>query len=254
MTIEYRREGQIAIYTLDNPSRMNALDSADLNALFELLTLFNKDPDLRVGIIIGKGEKAFCSGFDINIFSSGKTPAQPSSPQSNPMLGLEITKPLIAAVNGAAVGGGLELALFCDLRIASDTAVFGFPEVKLGLIPTWGGTQRLPRQISWCQAAEMLLTGENIDAQTALRFGLINRVVPQEQVFSSALAMAETIGRAAPLAVQAAKEAMLKGQQVTHEEGLQIEDALAAYLKTTSDFREGVDAFLTKRPPHFTGN
>ena len=124
----------------------------------------------------------------------------------------------------------------------------------MGLIPGWSGTQLLSRQVTWCQAAELLFTGENIDAQTALRFGLINRIVPQEQVLQFAIFLAESICRSAPLAVQAAKEAMLKGGQVSFEEGLQIEDALNIYLKTTGDFKEGIESFQAKRQPRFKGN
>ena len=254
MTIEFCREGKLAFITINNPSNMNALDTAALNELQEDLIAFQNDPNLWVGIITGTGEKAFCSGFDLNEFSEKSPSAIQSTQTSNPMRGLEITKPLIAAINGAALGGGLELMLTCDLRIASDKAVFGFPEVKLGLIPAWGGTQRLPRQITWCQAAELLFTGENIDAQTALRLGLINRVVPSEKVMEDAINLAETVCRAAPLAVRAAKEAMQKGLQVSFEDGLQIEDALSAYLKTSADFGEGIEAFRAKRQPRFKGN
>ncbi len=254
MTIEFRREGKVGIYTINNPSTMNALDNCTLNDIQEHLIDFNKDPDLWVGIITGKGEKAFCSGFDIGEFSKTRCSADQPTGIANPMRELEISKPLIAAVNGAALGGGLELMLICDLSIASDKAVFGFPEVKIGLIPGWSGTQLLSRQVTLCQAAELLFTGENIDTQTALRFGLINRIVPQEQVLQSAIFLAESICRSAPLAVQAAKEALLKGRQVSFKEGLQIEDALNIYLKTTGDFKEGIESFQAKRQPRFKGN
>jgi enoyl-CoA hydratase/carnithine racemase len=254
MTVNFRREGKIAVYTINNPSRMNALDVSALSELQEHLVAFNNDPDLWAGILTGSGEKAFCSGFDINAFTERSHSRQQPDEQIDPIRGLEITKPLIAAINGAVLGGGLELALICDLRVASDKAVFGFPEVKLGLIPAWGGTQRLSHQISSCQAAELLFTGSNIDASTALRIGLINRVIPQDQVMACAMALAETICRAAPLAVRAAKEAMLKSWQVSPEEGLQIEDALICYLKTTADFREGTEAFREKREPEFRGS
>jgi enoyl-CoA hydratase/carnithine racemase len=253
MTLDFRRVDKVSIYTINNPSKMNALDTSSLSKLQEYLIAFNDDPDLWVGIITGSGEKAFCSGFDISEFSDSCPSDKHPHPETNSLRGLEITKPLIAAVNGAAIGGGLELMLLCDLRIASEKAVFGFPEVRLGLIPTWGGTQRLPRQVTWCQAAELLLTGNKIDAQTALSIGLINRRVPQDQVLQSAMILAETICHSAPLAVRAVKEAMLKGLQVLPEEGLQIEDALSVYLKTTVDYREGIQAFRENRQPRFVG-
>jgi enoyl-CoA hydratase/carnithine racemase len=205
MTINFRQEGKIAVYTIDNPSRINSLDISALNKLREHLEAFDSNPDLWAGIITGSGEKAFCCGFDINAFTERSQSRQKQGEATDPIHGLEITKPLIAAINGAALGGGLELALACDLRISSDKAVFGFPEVKLGLIPAWRGTQRLSHQISSCYAAELLFTGSNIDTFTALRIGLINRVVPQDQVLTCAIALTETICRAAPLAIRAAK-------------------------------------------------
>jgi enoyl-CoA hydratase/carnithine racemase len=253
MAVHFRQEGKIAIFTIDNPSRMNSLDISALGELRKHLEAFNDNPDLWAGIITGSGENAFCSGFDINAFSSKNQSVQPQNEQAAPLRGMEISKPLIAAVNGAALGGGLELALICDLRIASEKAIFGFPEVKLGLIPSWGGTQLLSHQISSCQAAELLFTGSNIDAPTALRMGLINRVVPQDQVMGCAADLAETICRAAPLAVRAAKEALIKGRQVSPEEGLQIEAALSCYLRTTEDFHEGIAAYRQKRKPRFEG-
>jgi enoyl-CoA hydratase/carnithine racemase len=254
MAIELRRENKTAVITIDNPLHMNALGAAALNELFKNLMDFENDPDLWVAIITGKGDKAFCSGFEINELLTGSQSAEPHDRQRNPVRELEISKPLIAAVNGPAIGGGLELMLFCDLRVASENAIFGFPEVKLGLIPAWGGTLRLPRQVSFCQAAGLLLTGENIDAQTALTIGLINLVVPPDQVLPSALKLAETINRAAPLAVRAAKEALVKGLQLPQDEGLQIQDGLSLYLKTTADFQEGLRAFREGRQPCFKGN
>jgi enoyl-CoA hydratase/carnithine racemase len=169
------------------------------------------------------------------------------------MRGLEIWKPLIAAINGVALGGGLELALACDLRIASEKARFGTPEITLGLIPGWGGTQRLPRMIPSCKAAELLLMGKPIDAQEAYRIGLVNIVVPPESVMPTARKWAETICQAGPLAVRAAKEAMMRGSSLTLEDGLRLENALEAYVMNTEDFTEGITAFGEKRKPDFKG-
>jgi enoyl-CoA hydratase/carnithine racemase len=158
-------------------------------------------------------------------------------------------KPLIAAVNGLALGGGLEIVLACDIRIASEKARFGTPEVTLGLIPGWGGTQRLPRMLPWCKAAELLLMGRPIDAQEACRIGLVNKVVPPEQVMPTAKEWAEVICQAGPLAVRAAKEAMIKGSGMPFEDGLQLESSLFNRIMDTEDYAEGIAAFNEKRRP-----
>ena len=160
-------------------------------------------------------------------------------------------KPIIAAINGLALGGGLEIALACDIRIASEKARLGCPEVTLGLIPGWGGTQRLPRMVPWCKAAEILLMGKIIDAQEAYRIGLVNDVVPLEQLMPKAREYAETISKAAPLAVWAAKEAMVRGTSLTLEDGLRLENSLNAYLMGTEDYNEGTTAFVDKRKPDY---
>jgi enoyl-CoA hydratase/carnithine racemase len=159
---------------------------------------------------------------------------------------------MIAAINGAALGGGLEIALACDLRIASEKAIFGTPEVTLGLIPGWGGTQRLPRVIALAKAAELLLTGKPISAQEAYRIGLVNKVVPLSELMPTAKQMAETLCRRAPLAVRAAKQAMIQGMDVL-EDGLKLERTLNDFLVTTDDFDEGCKAFVEKRPAVFKG-
>ena len=155
------------------------------------------------------------------------------------MRGLELWKPMIAAVNGACLGGGLELALACDLRIASENATFGLPEVTLGLIPGWGGTQRLPRIVSPANAAELLLTGRPIVALDARRIGLVNKVVPPEELMSTAMQLAEILCRPAPLAVRAAKQAMIQGTSLSLDDGLKLEKTLTDFLVTTEDFNEG---------------
>jgi enoyl-CoA hydratase/carnithine racemase len=165
------------------------------------------------------------------------------------MRGLDLWKPLIAAINGMALGGGLEIALACDIRIAAENARLGAPEVTLGIIPGWGATQKLPRVIPWAKAAEILLMGRPIDAQEAYRIGLVNKVVPLEKLMPTAKEWAETICQAAPLAVRAAKEAMIRGYSMTLEEGLRLENALIAYTFGTEDFIEGTRAFVEKRKP-----
>jgi enoyl-CoA hydratase/carnithine racemase len=253
MVIDYAKEGRIAIFTINRPEAMNAMNMEGARELSETMADFRDDPELWVGIITGAGEKAFCGGADIKDTLSfmkehrGEEGAFPPTI----MRGLELWKPLIAAINGLAVGGGLEIAMACDIRIASETARLGTPEVNLGLIPGWGGTQRLPRMVPWCKAAEILLTGRVIDAQEAYRIGLVNKVVPQAEVMPTAKEWAEVICQAAPLAVRAAKEAMVKGYSMSLEDGLRLEDSLVAYIMGTEDFTEGTKAFVEKRKPDY---
>ncbi|MGD9118910.1 MAG: enoyl-CoA hydratase-related protein [Dehalococcoidia bacterium] len=253
MAVDYKKEGRIAIFTINRPEAMNALNMATMAELRETLTKFRDDDEVWVGIVTGAGEKAFCGGADIKdtlpfMKEHGRDPwAMPASI----MRGLELWKPLVAAINGMALGGGLELALACDIRIAAEGARLGTPEVTLGLIPGWGGTQRLPRAIPQCQAAELLLTGKLIDAQEAYNMGLVNQVVPQAEVLSTAKEWAQAICKAAPLAVRAAKEAMLRGCDMTLEDGLRLENALVASVMATEDFTEGTTAFVEKRKPNY---
>ena len=254
MGVDYSREGRTAIFVLNRPQVMNSLDIGALKELQDALADFSDDSDLRCGIITGAGEEAFCSGFDIlSVLPTHLKNYRTETFPPTIMRGLEITKPLLAAINGVALGGGLELALSCDIRIASAKATFGLPEVTLGLIPAWGGTQKLIRQIAWCHASELLLTGKSIDAKEALRIGLVNRVVSPAKLLTIAMEWAEIICNAAPLAVQAAKEAMIKGAKLPLEEALDLEDALETYLKSTEDFQEGIKAFEEKRKPSFQG-
>jgi E-phenylitaconyl-CoA hydratase len=248
--LDYTTEGQIGFFNVDNPQTRNALDLLTLNQFKNALEHFNSNSQIRVGIVSGNGDQAFCSGIDIKDTLSAD--ANLSLPPTL-MRGLETNKPLIAAVNGAALGGGFELALACDIRIAVEQATFGFPEVKLGLIPAWGGTQRSVRQLTWAQSAALLLTGRTITAREAWQIGLINQLTTPSELRATARQWADSICQAAPLAVQAAKEAMQKGSQLSFDEGLQLEDALVAYLKTTADFKEGLKAFREHRQPDFKG-
>jgi len=255
MAIDYKKEDKIAIFTINRPGALNALNIEALRELHEAMLDFKDDPDLWVGIITGAGEKAFCAGADVKevlpLIKKHKDTLGAIPP--NPMRGLELWKPLIAAINGIALGGGLEIALACDIRLASETARLGTPEVTLGLIPGWGGTQRLSRMIPWCKAAELILMGTSIDAQEAYRIGLINQIVPLNKLMSTAKQWATTICRNGPIAVRAAKEAMLRGSNMTLEEGLRLEYSLEAHVMSTEDFQEGTTALVEKRKTNFKG-
>jgi enoyl-CoA hydratase/carnithine racemase len=252
MAIDYTKEGRIAIFTINQPP-VNTINLETWRQLHQTMVDFRDNPELWVGIITGTGEKYFCGGADLKdtvpfIKEHGISPQE--SP-ATPMRGLDLWKPLIAAINGTALGGGLEIVLACDIRIASETARLGTPEVILGLIPGWGGTQRLPRMIPWCKAAQLLLTGKSIDAQEAYRIGLVNEIVSPEQVIPKAKEWADIICQAAPLAVRAAKEAMIKGSSLPLEDGLQLENSLIIHTLGTEDFCEGNKAFTEKRKPIF---
>jgi enoyl-CoA hydratase/carnithine racemase len=255
MAIDYRKEGKIAFFTINRPEALNAIDVKSLEELTQALIDFKGDESLLAGIITGTGERAFSVGADIRSvlpqFKENMGKPRPGQPTF--FRGLDLWKPMIAAVNGYALGGGLELALACDIRIAAENAMFGMPEVMLGIIPGWGGTQRLPRLIPPAKAAEMLFTGKPIDAREAYRIGLVNKVVPPDQLMAAAREMAESICRPAPLAVRAAKQAMLLGADRSLEDAMELEKTLIDYLVTTKDFEEGSQAFLSKRKPDFKG-
>lgn len=256
MELEYVKEGRISIFTLNRPEAMNALSPNLFQQLHNALEDFKRDPDLLVGIITGSGEKAFCAGADIKTWLPfvRETKSKPWLFPSTIMRGgMEIWKPLIAAINGVAMGGGLELALACDLRIASETARLGTPEVRLGLMPRLGATVRLPQIIPWAKATEMMFMGRAIDAEEAYRIGLVNKVVPAEQVVPRAKEWAEDLCKVAPLAVRAIKESMIRGKHLSVEEALWLENRLALPLYETEDYEEGRAAFKEKRTPNFKG-
>jgi E-phenylitaconyl-CoA hydratase len=255
MVIDYNKEGKIAIFTLNRPEALNAIDPESADELSKAFNDFKNDDDLLVGIITGAGNKAFSIGADVETMLPRlkKYSRQQNSGPLNLVDVLNSWKPMIAAINGAALGGGLEIALACDLRIASENAIFGMPEVTLGLIPGWGGTQRLPRIMPLAKAAELLLTGKPISAQEAYRIGLINKVVPFSELMTTAKQIAETLCRRAPLAVRAAKQAMIQGIDVSLEDGLKLERKLNDFLVNTEDFDEGCKAFTEKRQPVFKG-
>jgi enoyl-CoA hydratase/carnithine racemase len=253
-TIIYEKKGHIAYFTINRPESMNAFNFATIQAFSEATIKFRDDDEAWVAIITGAGDKAFSAGFDLKELIPGQDKLP--SPGGGPPLiqrGLYIWKPFIAAINGVAMGGGLELALACDLRIAADTATLSVPEVKWNLIPGWGGTQRLPRMIPMAKAAEMLLTGDRIDANEAYRLGIVNKVVPPAELMAAAEALANKIAKNGPLAVRAAKEAMIRGTSMTLDEGMQLELDLVESLLDTEDAKEGPKAFAEKRKPEFKG-
>jgi enoyl-CoA hydratase/carnithine racemase len=250
--VEYKKEGRIGIFTINRPEMRNAINEQVHQDLHDTFVAFQDDPEVWVGIITGAGEKAFCAGADINELRGADMLNVEKQPDT-PYRGLNIWKPLIAAINGHAIGGGFELTLACDIRIASENARMGCPEVTVGLIPGQGGTSRLPRMIPMCKAAEMILMGRLIDAQEAYRIGLVNKVVSQEQLMPTAMEWAEQLCQVAPLAVRAAKESMLNTMSATLEEGLKMEKWLLRYLEKTDDYIEGTDAILEKRKPNFKG-
>jgi enoyl-CoA hydratase/carnithine racemase len=262
VAILFEKKERIAIITINRPEAMNSLDGETLDQLNKAWIDFRDDPDLWVAIVTGAGDKAFCAGADLKKlgkFYSSMTPIQRRErSEKEPGVGgitrnLEIWKPIIAAVNGHCLAGGLELALACDIRIASENATFGLTEVSWGIIPGAGGTQRLPRLISPARSLEMILCAERIDAQEALKIGLISRVVPLKDVMPEAIKTAERICQNAPLAVRAAKEAICRGLDLPLSEGLRLEQFLAEPVRQSKDAKEGPRAFSEKRTPVFNG-
>ena len=189
MSIEYQKEGKVAIFTINRPQVLNALDLQTLNELSDKIADFGNDPKLQVGIITGAGERSFCTGMDLK--STIGVPVDSLFGEGTFIRGLEVSKPMLAAVNGYAFGGGLEIALACDIRIASENALFGLTEVTIGLIPGWGGTQRLPRLLP--MGMEMVLMGKRINAGDALRINLVNKVVPLSSLMTTAKEWANQI-------------------------------------------------------------
>jgi enoyl-CoA hydratase/carnithine racemase len=251
MSIDYKKADRIATITIDRLEAHNAIDVQTWKELNEAMVDFRDDSELWVGIITGVGEKAFCAGADVSETLPYMKENHHLYWPAAPRYGLDLYKPLIAAVNGVALGGGMEIALACDIRIAAENARFGTPEVTLGLIPGWGGTQKIPRVIPWAKAAELIFMGKQLDAQEAYRIGLINKVVPRDQLMAEAMEWAKALCNVGPLATRAAKEAMLRGYSLPLEEGLQLEGSFFDYLLNTEDYEEGSSAFLEKRKPDF---
>lgn len=252
MLVLYEKNDHVATITLNRPKAFNAISPELYEELGDAMIKFRDDPDAWVAIITGSGARAFSAGADIKDMLP-KLADKSFSLSPGIMRGLNIWKPIIAAVNGLALGGGLELALACDIRIAAENARFGTPEVSLGLIPGWGGTQRLPRMVPWCKAAELVLMGAPIDAEEAYRIGLINKVVDREELMSTAQEWAAKICENGPVAVRAAKEAMARGMNMSLDDGLRLEESIFTGLTTTEDFKEGLSAFAEKRKAQYKG-
>ena len=255
-TLIYEKEEHIGLLTISRPEKMNAISAGLTAELAQLLDEIEEDDELRVLIVTGEGEKAFVAGADIEelVDRDAKTGRQVTRDRQALFTRFEsLPIPVIAAVNGYALGGGLELALACNIRICSENAQFGAPEVKLGIIPGDGGTQRLPHLVGLGRAMEMILTGNFIDAGEAYRIGLVNKVVPYEELMDAATELARTIASRPPLAVRYAKEAVNRSQEGDSKAGFTLESYLHALLCTTHDKREGVAAFLEKRKGSFKG-
>jgi enoyl-CoA hydratase len=245
----------IAIITINRPDKLNALNEQTINELKEVFTELGADENIRAIILTGAGEKAFVAGADISELNGldvikGKEFAEKGQLVFN--LIENLGKPVIAAINGFALGGGCELALACHFRVASVNAKFGQPEVNLGAIPGFGGTQRLTRLINSGRALEMILTADIIDASEALRIGLVNHVYPQNELITKALEIAGRISSKAPIAVKYAIKAVKKAYEVSLQDGQKYEAGLFALCCGSNDFKEGTTAFLEKRKPDFS--
>lgn len=242
-TLAYEKKGRVACVTLNRPDDGNAVDAQMSVELADLCQKVNQDDDINVVIIRGAGE----------VFSAGGDPAQweAAAEASAAVAGIE--RVVIAAVNGDAFGPGLELALACDIRVASENARFCLPHTAHGAIPSGGGTQRLPRLVGKGKAMEMLLTAEAVDAQEALRCGLVNKVVSAERLFQEADEIADRVAPQGRVALMFAKEAVTKGADLTLEQGLRLEADLYFLIHTTEDRTEGIRSFLEKRSPQFKG-
>ena len=257
--ILYEKDGRLALITINRPDSLNAIDPQTSYELHSAFSNFRDDPDLWVAILTGSGERAFSTGNDLVAMAqmmAGKGPdlgERGRAPFGGITRNFECWKPIIAAINGYCLAGGLEIAICCDIRVAAEHAEFGVPEVTRAIITGAGGTQRLPRMLPKSIALELLITGARFDAQWALRYGLVNYVVPADQVLPKARELAELICQNGPLAVRAAKESALRGLELSLEEGLKQENEFSRTVIATEDAREGPLAFAQKRKPEYKG-
>lgn len=254
--ISIEERGAVAIVRLNRPEKMNALTREMLEALREVFESIGRERRVRALILTGEGERAFCAGTDIGELAGMDEAGALAASRRGQEVCERIERcgvPVIAAVNGLAAGGGCELALACHIRLAAKQAQFSLPEIKLGLVPAYGGTQRLPRIVGSGRALELMLTGAKIDAAEAERIGLVTHVVESSQLLSKAESIAQEIAQLAPLAIRACLEAVTRGLSLPLEEGLALEAELFSSLFDTADMREGTRAFMEKRAPVFKG-
>ena len=254
--LRYEVADGVATITVERPDRLNALNAATIRELGEAMREARESAAVRGVIVTGSGGKAFVAGADIGELAAmgAVEGVEVSRLGQRVFREIELSrKPVVAAVNGFALGGGCELALACHLRVAASTARFGLPEVRLGIIPGYGGTLRLPRIVGKGRALEMILSGEMIDAAEAYRIGLVNRVVAPETVLAESLALLRGITRNGPSAVGLAIECATRGMEMEIDDGLALEASLFGLLASTDDMREGMAAFLEKRPAEFKG-
>jgi enoyl-CoA hydratase len=255
-TLLYDVASGLARITVNRPDKLNALNGTVIRELGDAAAAVANDPAVRAVILTGAGPKAFVAGADIGELTTQGPMEGKARARAGQLVFREfehMNKPVIAAVNGFALGGGCELAMACHIRIASDTAKFGQPEVKLGLLPGYGGTVRLPRIVGKGRALELLLTGAMIDATEALRIGLVSRVVPADRLLAEAETLARSIMEQGPLAVRSVLEAVDAGYEMSQQDALLLEASLFGLLSSTDDMREGTRAFLEKRKPVFEG-
>ena len=243
-TIIYTKRNHVARITLNRPAANNTVNQQLADELQDICDRINQDADIYVTLITGSGDSAFCGGSEVEPAHTGYRVSQAIA-----SMGL----PVIAAINGDALGQGLELALACDIRLASQQARFGFPQLRRGLIPADGGTQILARLVGKGKALELILTAEIITAEEALEIGLVNKVIAGESLAAEAEAMAEAMASKSPMSLRYIKETVKKGLDLTMEQGLRLEADLYFLLHTTADRTEGIKAFLGKRPPQFKG-
>ncbi len=254
-TVLLERAGRVAILTVNRPDKLNALNQQVRDEMLAHLAAVEHDDSIGVVVITGSGEKSFIAGADIGEFE-GRSPFDQRQAMASPRIFdvmASFPKPVIAMINGFCLGGGCELALSCDLRVASEKARFGQPEIKLGLIPGGGGTQRLPRQVGLGHAMRLILSGAMIDAAEARQIGLVEVVVPAEELRAKTLELAGEIAAKSPLTLRVAKEALRASQRMAVEEGIAYERDLFCLCFSSEDKKEGVAAFLEKRQPEWKG-